>query len=109
MHRIINDNLADLVKICEKYDVSRLYIFGSALTEKFSPEQSDLDFLVEMQPLDVFERGEKLIQLWDALENLFQKKIDLITDQPIKNAFFKAEVDRTKQLLYDRTKQEIPV
>jgi len=109
MQGIINDNLAALAKICEIYNVSRLYVFGSVVTERFSPKESDLDFLVEMQPMQVVERGENLIRLWDALENLFQKKVDLITDQAIKNPFFKAELDKTKLLIYDRTKQEIPV
>ena len=109
MKRIISENLDSIVKICEKYKVSKLYVFGSVLTEKFSEESSDLDFQVELETMQVIERGEKLILFWDEMEYLFQRKIDLITDQPVKNPYFRVQVERTKQLIYDRTEQKVPV
>jgi predicted nucleotidyltransferase len=109
MHRIISGNLDNIVKICEKYKVSRLYAFGSVISEKFSEETSDLDLQVELEPMSVIDRGEKLIQFWDELENLFQRKVDLLTDQPIRNPFFKEKVEKTKQLIYDGTKQKVSV
>jgi len=109
MHKIISGNLDSIVQICEKYDVSRLYVFGSVVNERFSDENSDLDILVELEPMPVIDRGEKLIQLWDELEILFNRKVDLLTDQPIRNQYFKAQVEKTKQLIYDRTEQKIPV
>jgi uncharacterized protein len=109
MHKIISENLDSIVHICEKYDVSRLYVFGSVVNERFSDENSDLDILVELEPMSVIDRGEKLIQLWDELEILVNRKVDLLTDQPIRNPYFKAQVEKTKQLIYDRTEQKIPV
>lgn len=109
MHKIISANLDSVVQICEKYNVSRLYVFGSVLTERFSDESSDLDLQVELEPMPVIEKGEKLIQFWDELETLFHRKVDLLTDQPIKNQYFKAQVEKTKKLIYDRAEQKIPV
>jgi predicted nucleotidyltransferase len=109
MHKIISENLDNIVKICEKSNVSRLYVFGSVVTERFSDENSDLDLLVELEPMPGIDRGEKLIQFWDELENLFHRKVDLLTDQPIKNQYFKTQVEKTKQLIYDRAEQKIPI
>jgi uncharacterized protein len=109
MHKIISENLDNIVQICEKYNVTRLYVYGSVVTEKFSDESSDLDLLVELEPMPVIDRGEKLIQFWDELENLFHRKVDLLTDQPIKNQYFKAQVEKTKKLIYDRAEQKISV
>jgi uncharacterized protein len=109
MHKIISENFDYILQICEKCNVSRLYLFGSVVTERFSEEHSDLDLLVEMEPMPVIDRGEKLIQLWDELENLFQRKVDLLTDQPIRNQYFKTQVEETKQLIYDRAEQKISV
>ena len=109
MHKIISDNLDSVVQICEKYNVSRLYVFGSVLTERFSDESSDLDLQVELEPMPVIEKGEKLIQFWNELETLFHRKVDLLTDQPIKNQYFKVQVEKTKKLIYDRAEQKIPV
>ena len=71
MHKIISQNLDTIVQICEKYNVSRLYVFGSVVTERFSDESSDLDLLVELEPMPFIDRGENLIQFWDEVETLF--------------------------------------
>jgi uncharacterized protein len=109
MHTIISENLDTIVQIFEKYNVSRLYVFGSVVTERFSDKSSDVDLLVELEPMPFIERGEKLLQFWDEVETLFQRKVDLLTDQPIKNQYFKAQVEKTKKLIYDRAEHKIPV
>ncbi|WP_211236509.1 nucleotidyltransferase family protein [Arthrobacter castelli] len=35
---------------CEQYGVERLRVFGSALSDRFDPEHSDIDFLVDFLP-----------------------------------------------------------
>ena len=55
------------------------------------------------------EKGEHLLDLWDELEELFQRKVDLLTDQPIKNTFLKKNIEKTKLLIYDREREEILV
>jgi hypothetical protein len=40
----------DIVKLCERYGVSRLEVFGSAATGSTFDEDSDVDFLCEMEP-----------------------------------------------------------
>jgi uncharacterized protein len=109
MNRIITGKLDILIRICEKYNVSRLFVFGSATTENFSEERSDLDLLVELEPMNEMERGGRLLQLWDELESLFGRQVDLLTDQPIKNPYFRGQVESTKQLIYDRTQQKVLV
>lgn len=42
------------------------------------------------------EKGEYLLDLQDKLEELFQKQMDLLTNQPIKNPFLKENVERIK-------------
>jgi predicted nucleotidyltransferase len=71
------------------------------LTERFDENRSDLDFLVELAPMPPIEKGETLMSLWDALEELFGRKVDLLTDQPIKNPYLKRSIYQTKQLIYD--------
>lgn len=105
---IISQNLPELTILCEQFGVRRLYIFGSAGTEKFKPGASDLDLIVELNEMSPLERGENLIALWEHLEVLFNMKVDLITDQPIKNPFLRAEIERTKRLVYDGEKEEVP-
>jgi predicted nucleotidyltransferase len=98
---LIEENKKALFDICIKYQVEKMYAFGSVLTNQFNSDKSDVDLVVELKPLPVFEKGEKLISLWDELENLFKRKVDLLTDQPIRNAVFKQQIERTKKLIYE--------
>jgi predicted nucleotidyltransferase len=83
-------------------------MFGSAITDKFDAKLSDVDVLVEMEkkksPIDL---GESLMQLWDALEDLFKRKVDLLTPSGLKNPFLKDEIERTKKLVYDGYTEKI--
>lgn len=105
--KIIEQNLDKLIEICHQFEVNKLYVFGSAITNKFDNAKSDIDFVVEMEKMPPLKRGENLINLWEALEKLFARKVDLITDQPIKNPYLRANIDRTKLLIYDRENEKV--
>ena len=107
MHTILKENMPRIVALCEQYHVKRLFAFGSITSDRFSFRESDIDLYVEMLPLPALERGQALIDLWDQLETVLGRKIDLVTDQPVRNHYFLSELNKTKQLLYDREKQEI--
>ena len=53
------------------------------------------------------EKGEHLLNLWIELEELFQIRVDLLTDQLIKNPFLKENIERTKMLIYDREREKV--
>ena len=91
-----------LFKLCNKYHVIRLFVFGSASKGKFNPETSDIDFIVELANLNPVEKGENLIQLWSELEYLFARKVDLLTNKSFKNPYLRNEIENSKLLIYDR-------
>ncbi len=64
----------DFENLCANHKVKLLYAFGSSITNWFDPNKSDIDLLVEMDSENPIERGEKLISLWDTLEDFYQKK-----------------------------------
>ena len=93
--------------LCRKHNVKYLYAFGSATTNKFNQERSDIDLLVEIDEPDPIERGEKLMSLWDTFENFFQRKVDLLTDSSIRNPYLRRSIDSSKILIYDGTGPEV--
>lgn len=105
--KIIAQDLDKLIELCHQFGVERIYAFGSVITNRFDPEKSDLDFMIEMEEMPPLVRGEKLIALWEALEDLFARKVDLITDQPIKNPYLRASINQTKRLIYDRESEKV--
>ncbi len=97
----------EFLQICVKNDIERLYAFGSSVTNHFNKEKSDIDLAVEINETDPLERGAKLIELWDELEKFFDRSIDLLTNDSIKNPVLKKIIDRTKVLIYDRRSQKV--
>jgi uncharacterized protein len=96
-------NIKDINKLCDLYHVNKLFAFGSAITDHFT-DKSDVDILVDLEPMPPIERGESLMKLWDALEALFSRRVDLLTDQSLRNPYLRDNIDRTKKLIYERGK-----
>ena len=109
MHQpeIILQKRDQLFELCHQFGVKCLFAFGSVVSNQFDPEKSDLDFLVEMEEMPPLERGENLIGLWEALEALFARKVDLISNQPIKNPYLRDSIERSKLLIYDRESEKV--
>lgn len=97
----ILERLPLFTKICADYSVKYLYVFGSSLTNYPDPENSDIDLLVEIDDDDPVGRGEKLLGLWDTLEDFFKRKVDLLTWPSIRNPVLRENIDKTKTLIYD--------
>lgn len=98
---LIELNMQRIVCLCRKHKVKTLSAFGSILTDKFN-DTSDVDLLVDFEPIDhnKFDYVSNYFGLRDALEQLFNRKVDLIEEKGLRNKYFIANVTRTKQLIY---------
>jgi len=101
----INNRLQDFLLLCKTHNVKSIYAFGSSVTNQFDEQNSDFDFLIEVENEDPIQRGESLMELWDRFEELFHRKIDLLTSSSIKNPILRKNIDRTKVLIYDGENQ----
>ena len=96
----INAYMSKLSELCARYGVNRLEVFGSAARGNFDPKHSDVDFLVdfaEKHPLGAFER---YFGLKEALEQLFQRPVDLVEEKAIRNPYFHQAIAQDKVLVY---------
>ena len=100
MNSIIDDNREELLKLCKKYRVKRLDLFGSAVSDKFDPETSDLDFLVTFEDHGFGEAADTYFGLLESLGELFNVHIDLVMESAINNPYFREAVEETRMLLY---------
>ena len=87
--------------LCRQFRVRRLDVFGSAVKGTFRPGCSDLDFVVTLEARSPAEYADNYFGLADALEGLFQRKVDLITERSIRNPYFRQAVEETRQLVYE--------
>ncbi len=80
---------SEIERLCRQHRVRRLELFGSAATGGFRPGESDLDFLVEVEPLPAGTYADTYFGLLDALERLFDVPVDLVVASAIKNPYFR--------------------
>ena len=97
--KLINDNQQKLNQLCLSHKVKQLYLFGSILTEKFN-DKSDIDFLIQFANIELMDYFDNYMDFKESLENLFNRKVDLVENQAIKNPIFRKVVDNQKQLIY---------
>ena len=100
MQKVVEDKLVAIEALCRRYAVSRLELFGSGARTDFDPHTSDLDFLVEFGDLTIENAADRFLGLMVDLEDLFGRRIDLVSATAIRNPYFRQVVDSTKVLLY---------
>jgi hypothetical protein len=100
MHPSIAGNLEELKALCERHRVKTLHLFGSAAGEDFDEDASDLDFLVEFQPMEPGDLAEAYFGLLEGLSRLFDRHVDLVISRAIENPYFRRAVDAGKVSIY---------
>ena len=90
----------ELERLCRRHHVQRLDLFGSAAVGTYRPGESDLDFLVEFEPLPPGAYADTYFDLLEALERLFGRPVDLVVASAIKNPYFRQSVEQVRALLY---------
>lgn len=101
MNTLILDNLAQIEGLCRKYRVERLDLFGSAATDDFDPAASDVDLLVEFEPMPPVEHADCFFGLLEELQQLFQRPVDLLEPEPIQNPYLWKGIEQSRRLLYE--------
>lgn len=100
MIRLIEENRHAFESLCRKHRVARLDIFGSAASSHFDPVSSDVDFLVEFEPREPGPLADAYFGLLADLEQLLERRIDLVTPRAIRNPYFQREVNETRRTVY---------
>ncbi len=92
-------NIENLKNLCDQYSVLKLYVFGSALSNKFKKD-SDIDFLVTFDTVELNDYADNYFDFKFSLEDLFNRQIDLLEEKSIRNPFLKQSIDTSKKLIY---------
>ncbi len=85
--------------LCKENKVKNLFVFGSVLTASFN-ENSDLDFIVDIDSSDPIDYADHYFKLKFSLEDLLNRPIDLLENKAIKNPFLLQQIEQTKALVY---------
>lgn len=103
----VTHNLPHIAKLCERYGVAHLELFGSANGPAFNPESSDVDFLVELDTQAPGSPAKRWIALAEALEKLLGRHVDLVNPRYIRNPYFLKTVNDSRTVIYDRQNAQV--
>ena len=85
--------------LCANHKVKSLYAFGSFLTHNFNTN-SDIDLIVDFKEIDVKDYADNYFDFKFSLQDIFNRPVDLLEEQAIKNPYFKEELNKKKVLVY---------
>lgn len=88
-----------IADLCRTYGVRRLAVFGSAVTDDFDPENSDVDFYLELLD-DVDSKFDAYFGLKESLEEMFSRPVDLVMSKARRNPHFARSLDESAEELY---------
>jgi len=104
MVALISENIAQIQALCKEHYVKSLYLIGSAArTENNFLADSDVDFLYTFNNETMPELGyaDHYFDLLFSLQNLLNRKVDLVAADRLKNPYFIKSINNDKQKLYE--------
>lgn len=100
MLELIQNKLDEIIASCKEHHVEAIALFGSAAKNTMH-EGSDIDLLVEFSDdIDVLEYADNYFSLLTRLQDILNKKVDLVSAKSIKNPILKEEIYQSKIDLY---------
>ena len=88
----------EIVAFCQRWQVTELAIFGSALRDDFNAF-SDIDVLVSFADTAEITLLD-LAQMQIELERLFERPVDLVEKAALRNPYRRREILATAQVMY---------
>jgi predicted nucleotidyltransferase len=103
---LIEQQKTSIAHVCRQFRVGRLEVFGSAARGDFDAQESDLDFIANFLPPLHPGVADRFLGLADALEKIFARPVDLLTDSMLRNPVLRDEVNRDRTPIYDHRSPE---
>ena len=101
MHPLIRERLPQIIEICKRHRVRRAALFGSAVHDDFEPGRSDIDLLIDFEPLSPGDHYEAYFSLIEALEGALARPVDVVERESLRNPYLRRAAETSQILLYD--------
>ena len=102
MNTVIDKYREQVAILCQRTGARQLDAFGSAVRDDFDAETSDLDFLVDFDPLPPAQYADAYFTLKEGLEALFDRSVDLVTLSSLVNPYFRDRIAAERRTIYAR-------
>ncbi|NOH04536.1 MAG: nucleotidyltransferase family protein [Chloroflexi bacterium] len=91
-------NAKKIAAFCKRWKISEFSFFGSVIRDDFRPD-SDVDVLVSFQPNSGWSLLD-LIKIQEELEAMFQRKVDLVEKEALRNPYRRHSILSGREILY---------
>jgi predicted nucleotidyltransferase len=108
---VIEEKRSEIAALCREYQVVKLEVFGSAVTDEFDAERSDIDFIVHYAPdADLGPWLGRYQDLQAELASLLGRDVDLVMSEAgaLRNPFFLQEATKTRTVIFDASEVASP-
>ena len=95
----IDFDLEDIIRICQKYFIIELSIFGSAIREDFT-EDSDVDILIIWKDYLELNQPYDCVDVIEDLRFLFKRNVDVVDKLCIQNPIRRKHILSTAEVIY---------
>ncbi len=100
MIKLIQKNLDEIIAVSKQHHVQTISLFGSAAKNSMR-EDSDIDLLVEFSTdINVLDYADNYFSLLEQLQNILDRKVDLVSKKSLKNPVLIKEIYQSKVDLY---------
>ena len=89
----------DIVRLCEKYHISELSVFGSVLRDDFR-DDSDVDLLIVWEDYMHKNGSWDFLYIENDLEKLIGRDVDVVDKECIRNPIRREEIMSTYEVVY---------
>lgn len=100
-HPLPQPQLEAIAAACQKHQVRRMHLFGSALRDDFDPSRSDLDLLVEFQPIEPGALVQAYFGLEQQLASITGQPVVQVMADAVRNPYVRRDIEASKQLIYE--------
>jgi len=100
MIEVLVNQKAAIAELCQKYNVEKLFAFGSATREDYRPGESDIDLLVEFAPIGGHAKFHAYFEMLSELQEMLGPKVDLVMSGAVRNDVIAREIEKTKRMIY---------
>jgi|SRR5450631_3678954 len=97
---MIEHRRGDIARLCERYGVRELALFGSILRSDFDPASSDVDAAVKFGPPTDHSLARQYFDFKQALEHLLSRPVDLVELEAMPDTRLKRIIEHTKVPIY---------
>ena len=94
-------NIAEVQRICTKYQIIELSIFGSALREDFN-EDSDIDLLVSYHASSAIDLIDEF-HIQNEFTQVLNRKIDILAIDDLTNPIRRRKILESREIIYANT------